>query len=67
MKNGSSTESRKNGPVFVVHRSEPNVVPSPRDQPPWDHGPITSLLSVPGLSRSAAAYVIHGPARSSVS
>src|SRR4051812_32574228 len=54
MKNGNWMFSRKNSPVLMAKSRLPSVRPAPRVHPPWDHGPITSMLGVPAFFSSIA-------------
>jgi hypothetical protein len=49
-----SNRSRNSAPVFASKASAPILSPSPRDQPPCAHGPITRRFDDDGLCCSMA-------------
>jgi len=53
-KNGSSISLRKYCAVFPWKLTGPRLSPSLECQPPWDQGPMTRALKMPGLFRSTA-------------
>src|SRR5206468_7366819 len=53
------------GRAAMPKSAKPSLSPSLRDHPPWNHGPMTSVLFAPGLLRSMSLYVLSAPNRSS--